>query len=389
MKLATYQDGSRDGQLVIVSRDLASAHYATGIATRLQAVLEDWNFLSPQLQDLSDDLNAGRARHAFPFDPARCLAPLPRAYEVIACTAYPALDELARQAGAAEAAPSSKAARAETAVATGHATAATAAAGNVQGTTAEPAADGAPVRLGGAGLLGAHAPIEAAREALGIDFGAGLAVITGDVPAGSSAADALDAIRLLTLANEVTLRSLVGGEQARGAAGFDSRPAVAFGPVAVTPDELAGAWDRGVLQGVLQSSWNGRKVGMCDTGADMQFGFGELVARACRTHALQAGTIVASGPVGNRGVAKGARMDWPRGSSSIAGKRWIETVQDGSAKSGFMRFGDTIRIEMKGKDGRSLFGAIEQEVVEAGVPREAPAEGRSRRLGGAADTPEK
>ncbi|WP_295849753.1 fumarylacetoacetate hydrolase family protein [uncultured Xylophilus sp.] len=345
MKLATYQDGSRDGQLVVVSRDLASAHYATGIATRLQAVLEDWGFLSPQLQDLSDELNAGRARHAFAFDAARCLAPLPRAYEAVVCTAYPSHAELARQIAGDDAA----------------------------GAVAH---DPAPVRLGGADLLGPRMPIVAAREALGIDFGAGLAAITGDLPAGVGADRALDGIRLLTLANTATLRSLeavdgAGGAGGSGGSGFDHHLAAAFGPVAATPDELAGIWQGGVLQGAVQSTLNGRKVGLCDAGADMAFGFGALLERVCRLRGLRAGSIVATGPVGNRGTMRGSRTDWPRGSGSIAEKRCIETLQDGAPQTPFLRFGDTVRIEMKGRDGRSLFGAIEQDVL-------SPAEAHER-----------
>lgn len=333
MKLATLKDGSRDGQLVVVSRDLGTAHYATGIAHRLQQVLDDWGFLSPQLQDLYDSLNAGRARHAFPFDPRQCMAPLPRAYQCLQGTAYPQHAELEYRARGVE--PPAALRR-------------------------EPLL----LQVAGDACWGPCDDILAPDAAMGPDFGAGLAVITGDVPRGSAPAQALDGVRLVMLANTVALRNLESLERERGQGLLQSRPGTAFSPVAVTPDELGAAWEQGRVHLTLQSTWNGRKVGMCEAGNDMAFHFGQLIAHAGTTRHLRAGSIVCSGPVSNPPVqdAKG-RADWPRGYGCIAEKRWIETLQDGRPVTGYLQDGDTVRIEMKGKDGNSLFGAIEQSVV--------------------------
>ena len=328
MKLATYKDGSRDGQLVVVSRDLSQAHYASHVANRLQQVLDDWNFLSPQLQDIFDALNAGRARHAFAFDPAQCMAPLPRAYQCVSAAAYPSYLELLRKA-AGEAAPE-----------------------QVSG----------PEMHQGAGdaLCGAHDPLRCANEAFGLDFGAGVAVITGDIPQECAADRALDGVRLLMLCNQASLHHLRGAD---GSPTVQSHTGTAFSPVAITPDELGEAWARGRMNLQLQCSWNGRKVGMCDAGADMGHHFGQLIAYLAKTRALRAGTIVGATPVSNTGVEKRGQWTWPAGYNSIAEKRAMETVQDGQAATEFMRYGDTVHIEMKNAAGHSLFGAIEQEVV--------------------------
>lgn len=333
MKLATYKDGSRDGQLVVVSRDLATAHYATGIAARLQQVLDDWNFLAPQLQDLYQTLNQGKARHAFPFDPRQCMAPLPRAYQWADGSAYMNHVELVRKARNSE-------------------------------VPANYYEDPLMYQGGSDDFLG---PCDAARflnEEWGIDFEAELAVVTGDVPMGASPEQALDGVRLLMAANDWSLRNLIPNELSKGFGFFQSKPATAFSPVAVTPDELGEAWEKGRAHVVLQSSWNGRKVGMCEAGPEMTFHFGQLIAHVAKTRNVRAGSIVGSGTVSNKGVedAKG-KVDWPKGYSCIAEKRAIETIQDGKPSTGFMRFGDTIRIEVKGKDGQSIFGAIEQAVV--------------------------
>ena len=341
MKLATYQDGSRDGQLVVVSRDLASAHYATGIATRLQAVLDDWNFLSPQLQDLSDDLNTGRVRHGFPFEAERCMAPLPRAFAHLEGHAYSCHDDLLRQAA---------------------------------GIGAAPAATPRLQRLAGAGLLGAHEsmtlpPGGGDRQA---DFEAGLAAITGDIPAGCSADRAVDGVRLLMLACGMAFR----GDQVDT---FHARPATAFSPVAVTPDELGASWKEGRFPGTLQVAWNGRRVGLCDVGADMTFSFGDLIAKVATAGRLRAGTIMGSGPVSQAGTpreagraGRGPRrpqtpgdLEWPAGYCAIVEKRAMETLQDGVAKTGWLAPHDTLRFEIKGRDGQSIFGAISHELLPA------------------------
>ena len=333
MKLATYKDGSRDGQLVVVSRDLASAHYATGIADRLQQVLDDWGFLSPQLQDLSDALNGGRARHAFPFEPARCMAPLPRACQWADGSAYINHVELVRAARGAEVPPSYY-------------------------------TDPLMYQGGSDDLLGPCDDVVVADEEWGIDFEAEIAVVTGDVPMGATPERALEGVRLLMLANDVSLRNLIPAELAKGFGFFQSKPATAFSPVAVTTDELGDAWAGGRVHLTLHSSWNGRKVGMCEAGPEMTFHFGQLIAHMCRTRNVRAGSIVGSGTVSNKGVEGPAgRTEWPKGYSCIAEKRAIETIQDGQPSTGFMRYGDTIRIEMRGRDGQSVFGAIEQTIA--------------------------
>jgi fumarylacetoacetate (FAA) hydrolase len=200
-------------------------------------------------------------------------------------------------------------------------------------------------------------------EEWGIDFEAEVAVVTGDVPMGASPEQALDGIRLLMLANDVSLRNLIPDELAKGFGFFQSKPATAFSPVAVTPDELGDAWQGGRVHLTLQSTWNGRRVGLCDAGVDMTFHFGQLIAHICKTRNVRAGSIVGSGTVSNKGVEQNGRMEWPKGYSCIAEKRAIETIQDGKPSTEFMQFGDTIRIEMKGKDGQSLFGAIDQTVA--------------------------
>ena len=335
MKLATYKDGSRDGQLVVVSRDLTTAHYATGIANRLQQALDDWNFISPQLQDLYDALNAGRARHPFPFDAAQCMAPLPRAYQWADGSAYLNHVELVRAARGAELPESYF-------------------------------TDPLMYQGGSDDFLGAHDAIRVASEDFGIDFEAELAVVTGDVPMAATPEQGLDAIRLLMLVNDVSLRHLIPDELAKGFGFFHGKPSTAFGPVAVTPDELGEAWIEGRVHLTMQIDWNGRKVGRCDAGPDMRFHFGQLIAHAARTRRLRAGSIIGSGTVSNPGVEKDGRREWPKGYGCIAEKRAMETIQDGAPKTDYMRFGDTVRIEMKGKDGESVFGAIEQNVSQFG-----------------------
>jgi len=317
MKLATYQDASRDGQLVVVSRDLSMAHYATGIAGKLQQVLDDWRFMAPQLRALAEQLDGGKARHAFPFEPARCMAPLPRAHQWVAGAAFASHNERLRQAGIAAPRPD----------------------------------DGPALRQGASDrFLGPCEAVAVEREALEIDFEAQVAVITGDVDQGASAQEALDGVRLLALASDTALRAPMGP--------LAARPATAFSPVAVTPDELGGAWAQGRLHLVLQTAWNERRVGLCEAGSDMAFHFGQLVAELCRTRPVRAGSIVGSGPVSNRDAA--------RGYSSILEKRALETAETGRAATGFLKFGDTLRIEARGKGGASVFGAIEQRIAPLG-----------------------
>jgi len=332
MKLATYKDASRDGQLVVVSRDLSTAHYATGIASKLQQVLDDWNFMSPQLQDLYETLNNGKARHAFPFAAAQCMAPLPRAYQWADGSAFINHVELLRRARNSAISENSE-------------------------LPFTFYTDPLMYQGGSDDFIGPCDDVVVASEAFGIDFEAEVAVITADVPMGASPNQALEGIRLVMLANDVSLRHLIPDEMVKGFGFFQSKPATAFSPVAVTLDELGDVWKGGRLHLTLQSTWNGRKVGMCDAGDEMTFHFGQLIAHICKTRNVRAGSVIGSGTVSNK--------DWRHGYSCIAEKRAIETIEDGQPKTEFMKFGDTIRIEAKGKDGQSVFGAIEQKVASS------------------------
>ncbi len=341
MKLATYKDGSRDGQLVVVSRDLSQAHYATGIADTLQQVLDDWGFMSPQLQDLYDALNragdgasSGRkSAHPFPFDPAQCMAPLPRAYQWADGSAFINHVELVRLARNSE-------------------------------VPANYYTEPLMYQGGSDDFLGPRDDSPVPSEAFGIDFEAEVAVVTGDVPMGSTPDQALDGIRLVMLANDWSLRHLIPDELAKGFGFFQSKPATAFSPVAVTLDELGDSWNKGRLHLTIQSQWNGRTVGRCDAGGEMTFHFGQLIAHICKTRNVRSGSIVGSGTVSNRATEVDGKKEWTKGYSCIAEKRAIETIQDGKPATDYMKFGDTIRIEMKGKDGGSMFGAIDQTVVK-------------------------
>ena len=324
MKLATLKDGSRDGQLAVVSRDLSTAHFATGMATTLQQVLDDWNFVSPQLEDLYATLNGGKARHAFAFDPRHCMAPLPRAHQWADGSAYLNHVELVRKARGAE-------------------------------VPASFYQDPLMYQGGSDDFLGPCDDAVFASVDWGIDFESEVAVITGDVPIGATPHSALEAVRLLMLVNDWSLRNLIPGELAKGFGFLQSKPATAFSPVAVTPDELGSAWQGGRVHLPLQSVWNGRQVGLTDAGPEMTFHFGELIAHVAKTRRLRAGSIVGSGTVSNK--------DWVKGYSCVAEKRAIETIESGAPQTPFMQFGDTIRIDMQDASGHSIFGAIDQRVA--------------------------
>ena len=331
MKLATLRDGSRDGQLMVVSRDLATAHLASDIAGRLQGALDDWNFIAPQLNDLYQTLNEGRARHAFAFDPRQCMAPLPRAYQWADGSAYVNHVELVRRARGAEMPESFW-------------------------------TDPLMYQGGSDDLLGARDDIVCPSEEFGIDFEAEVAVVTDDVPMGTAAEHAGSHIRLLMLANDVSLRNLIPAELAKGFGFFQSKPATAFSPVAVTPDELGAAWDGRRVHRPLLVQWNGEPVGAADAGVDMVFDFPQLIAHLARTRNARAGSIVGSGTVSNKDPAKGY--------SCIAEKRAREMIADGKPATPFMKRGDTVRIEMLDADGASIFGAIEQKVVVGETARQ-------------------
>jgi fumarylacetoacetate (FAA) hydrolase len=324
MKLATYKDGSRDGQLVVVSRDLSTAHYATGIANTLQQVLDDWAFIAPQLEDLFVSVNQGRARHMFAFNPAMCTAPLPRAYQWADGSAYINHVELVRKARNSE-------------------------------VPASFYTDPLMYQGGSDDFIGPCDNVVVADEAYGIDFESEICVVTADVAMQATPEQALDGVRLVMLANDVSLRNLIPNELGKGFGFVQSKPATAFSPVAVTVDELGDMWAGGRLNGTLQSTWNGRRVGMCEAGNEMTFHFGQLIAHLCKTRRVRAGSVIGSGTVSNK--------DWAKGYSCIAEKRCIEIIESGTPTTNFMRFGDSIRIEMMGRDGASMFGAIEQKVV--------------------------
>jgi fumarylacetoacetate (FAA) hydrolase len=324
MKVATLRDGSRDGQLIVVSRDLTTAHLASGIAGRLQHVLDDWSFLAPQLNDLYLTLNEGRARHAFAFAARDCMAPLPRAYQWADGSAYVNHVELVRKARGAEMPESFW-------------------------------TDPLMYQGGSDDLLGPCDDIVCASEDYGIDFEAEVAVVTDDVPMGTTAERAAGHIRLLMLANDVSLRNLIPAELAKGFGFFQSKPATAFSPVAVTPDELGAAWDGHRLQRPLIVHWNGVPVGAADAGVDMVFDFPQLIAHLARTRNARAGSIVGSGTVSNKDPAKGY--------SCIAETRALEMIAGGKPSTPFMKYGDTVRIEMFDHQNASIFGAIEQKVA--------------------------
>ena len=322
MKLASLK-GGRDGRLVVVARDLTRAAPAWGIASTLQAALDDWDRVRPQLETLYRALNEGKAEGAFAFEERACASPLPRAYQWADGSAYLVHVELVRKARGAEMPKSFW-------------------------------TDPLMYQGGSDSFLGPRDPIIAADEAWGIDFEGEVAVITGDVPAGCSIGDAEHSIRLVMLANDVSLRNLIPNELAKGFGFFQSKPASAFSPVAVTTDELDGYWQDGKLHRPLLIQLNGKQFGAPDAGADMAFNFPQLIAHAAKTRSLTAGSIIGSGTVSNRDPAAG--------SACIAERRMLEQIENGAAKTPFLKSGDRVRIEMKDEGGRSIFGAIEQDV---------------------------
>lgn len=330
MKLATLKDGTRDGQLAVVSRDLKTAHVADGIALTLQRALDDWSFIAPQLEQLYEQLNTGKARRSFDFDPKRCMAPLPRAYQWADGSSYVNHVELVRKARNAE---------------------------MPESFWHEPLM----YQGGSDDFLGPTDDIALASEEWGIDFEGEVAVITDDVPMGTASEKALAHIKLLMLVNDVSLRNLIPAELAKGFGFFQSKPASSFSPVAVTPDELGDVWQDGKVVLPLRSIWNGALVGQPNAGVDMVFSFPQLIAHLVKTRNARAGSIIGSGTVSNKDAGKGY--------TCIAEKRCLEMIADGQAKTPFMKFGDTIKIEMLDANGKSIFGAIDQHVTHAARPR--------------------
>ena len=325
MKLATIKDGTRNGQLAVVSRDLKTAQIADDVAPSLQAALDDWNFIAPQLQEIYERLNQGRGINSFDFDAERCMAPLPRAYQWADGSAYVNHVELVRKARNAEMPESFW-----------H--------------------DPLMYQGGSDDFIGPTDDIALLTEDWGIDFESEIAVITDDVPMGVKVQHAAEHIRLLMLVNDVSLRNLIPAELAKGFGFFQSKPASSFSPVAVTPDELGEAWKDGKVHLALRSTWNEVLVGQPNAGVDMVFSFSQLITHLCKTRQARAGTIIGSGTVSNK--------DSKKGFSCIAEKRALEMIAQGEASTPFMKFGDKIRIEMLDKNGKSIFGAIEQSVVE-------------------------
>jgi fumarylacetoacetate (FAA) hydrolase len=330
MKLASLKTGGRDGKLIVVSQDLTRAVAASEAAPTLQAALDDWAAKAPRLQQIAAMLDAGRAADAFPFDPNRCHAPLPRAYQWADGSAYVNHVALVRKARGADM-PSSF------------------------------WTDPLMYQGGSDSFIGPRDPILAESEDWGIDLEAELAVVTDDVPMGIQADAAAGHIRLLMLVNDVSLRNLIPAELAKGFGFFQSKPSTAFSPVAVTPDALGPAWDGRKLNLPVAVHLNGAVFGHPNAGDDMTFDFPQLIAHAARTRPLAAGSIVGSGTISN--------ADRSRGSACLAEKRTLETLEFGKPVTPFLRFGDRVRIEMLDPQGRSIFGAIDQEVQRYVPPR--------------------
>ncbi|QPB23529.1 fumarylacetoacetate hydrolase family protein [Rhizobium sp. 007] len=333
MKLATLKDSTRDGRLVVVSKDLSQCSDVGHIARTLQAALDDWAYAAPRLAAVAEGLETG-AQPAMRFHEHDAASPLPRAYQWADGSAYVNHVELVRKARNAE----------------------------------MPATfwtEPLMYQGGSDSFLGPRDAIVMADESYGIDMEAEIAVIVDDVPMGSTVDEARSAIRLVMLVNDVSLRGLIPAELAKGFGFFLSKPSSAFSPVAVTIDELGDAWDGGKLHLPLLVDLNGQPFGRANAGLDMTFDFGELIAHAAKTRPLGAGTIIGSGTVSNK-LEDGPGKPIPEGGagySCIAEIRMIETIGTGAAATPFMRFGDTVRIEMKDVHGRSIFGAIEQVVA--------------------------
>ncbi len=324
MKLASIDNKTRDGQLVVVNKDLTKAVIVSEIAETMQAAIDNWALIEPKLKAVYQDLNANKLSDAFDFSSVRILAPLPRAYHWADGSAYVTHVELVRKARNAELPESFWT---------------------------------DPLMYMGASdaFIGPNEDIEIEDEAWGIDFESEVAVITDDVPPGTNAKDALNHIKLITIINDVSLRNLIPNELSKQFGFYQSKPWTSFAPVVVTPDELEDDWKDGKLHLPLNSTLNGTLIGSPNAGVDMTFNFGQLVAHAAKTRSLMAGTVIGSGTVANQGS--------PNGSSCLAEVRCLEIIKEGTASTPFMSFGDRIEIEMNDKDGKSIFGKINQVVT--------------------------
>ncbi|MCE9580293.1 MAG: fumarylacetoacetate hydrolase family protein [Deltaproteobacteria bacterium] len=326
MKLATLRDGTRDGRLLVVRRDGAVATPSDDRWPTLQRALDDWDAAAPVLAALAAELEAG-AIDGIPVDPERLAAPLPRAYEWVDGSAFLNHVILVRKARGAEPPPTLE-------------------------------TDPLIYQGGSSEMLGPREPITLHDPAWGLDFESEVAVILGDTPLGTTAADASRHVRLVVLLNDVTLRNLVPNELAKGFGFFNSKPATGFAPFAVTPDELGGAWQGGRVHVRVRSTYNGAVVGDCDSGPEMHFSFAQLIAHISKTRRFTAGTILGSGTVSN--------ADRARGISCLAERRMIETIDSGAPATPFMKVGDTIEIEAFDAAGTSPFGSIVQHVIAPG-----------------------
>lgn len=332
MKLGSLKAGGRDGTLVVVSKDITQAVKVPQIAATLQDALEDWAKLSPQLENVYKLLNAGKAEGAFALKAKDHASPLPRAYQWLDASAYVNHVELVRKARGVEMPPSFWT---------------------------------DPLMYQGAAdvLLGAHDDIPLADEAWGIDFESEIAVVTDDVPMGVTPADARQHIKLLMLVNDVSLRYVAKEEMQKGFGFLNAKPSSAFSLVAVTPDELGEAWDGNKINLPLITHRNGELFGKPNCGVDMVFDFPTLVAHAAKTRHLGAGTIIGSGTVSNK--------DKSVGSSCIVEKQTLEKLDTGDVKTPFLKFGEQVKIEMLDKDGKSIFGTIEQKLVQYNYQKKA------------------
>ncbi|WP_430614169.1 fumarylacetoacetate hydrolase family protein [Flavobacterium sp. JP2137] len=325
MKLATIQNQTRDGQLVVVNRALTHAIAVPHIAPTMQAAIDNWATTAGLLAAVYQDLNKGALADAFDFTTAAVMAPIPRAYHWADGSAYVTHVELVRKARNAELPESFWT---------------------------------DPLMYMGASdaFIGAHDDIQIADEAWGIDFESEVAVITDDVPAGVTAEEALSHIKLITIINDVSLRNLIPNELSKQFGFYQSKPWTSFAPVVVTPDELDGLWLAGKLHLPLHSTLNDQLIGSPNAGVDMTFNFGQLIAHAAKTRSLMAGTVIGSGTVANQGSVDG--------SSCLAEVRCLEIIKDGKPSTPFMSFGDKIEIEMKDPSGVSIFGKISQVVTK-------------------------
>ncbi len=333
MKLATLKRGGRDGSLVVVNRALTHCRPVPAIARTLQAALDDWAAAEAPLRQVYEALNSGALAEAEPFDAAACHSPLPRAYQWADGSAYVNHVELVRRARGVELPP-------------------------------EFWTDPLMYQGGSDSFVGPRDPVLALSEDWGIDLEAEVAVITGDVKMGATAEQCAPAIRLLMLVNDVSLRNLIPAELAKGFGFLQSKAASAFSPVAITPDELGGDWRDGRVHRPLLVHLNDKLFGRPDAGTDMVFNFPQLVAHLARTREVAAGSIIGSGTVSNKqGGLNGSSIDKGGvGYACLAEVRMYETLETGKPQTGYMKFGDSVRIDMHDREGNSIFGAIEQRV---------------------------